>query len=693
MIGSRLAHYEIEGSIGKGAMGEVYRARDTKLERLVALKVLSEAALRDEHLVQRFRREARALASLDHPNIVAVHSVDEADGRHFLTMSLIEGRSLDGHIPPGGMSARKCLEFARAIAEGLAAAHGKGVVHRDLKPSNVMVTPAGRIKLVDFGLAKRGNEEDQDVSACLTAPGVAVGTVPYMSPEQLRGHAIDARSDIFSLGIMLYEMATGRRPFEGASAAEVMAAILNQDPLEPQSDAVNEAPILAHVLTRCLPKDPNERYPSVSQLLRELDSPEDAVVSGEVHRSTLRDAPREPLTGLPLPSRPSLAILPFSNMSGDENDRHLADGLWFDLHAELVKLSGLFLASSGSTATFEGGSVDFKRVGQQLGVRHVLEGGVWRLGDRVRLTVQLHETETGNSVWAERYDRDLDDLFALQDEVNSKILNALDVTLLHGEASVLMANEFRDSRARELYYQAIPLVFSPRKEDLVRARRLLDEAEKAEPETWLVPSHQGWSYYTETARKSGAEAERMLDLAVEYANCAIERGDPGGLGYMLRSTVLIRRGEVEAARGDADVALSRRCGCPWVYALMGNICNFTGEPERGVEFAAMSYRLSPFTPHLFPAVLSTSYYLTGQTDQAIAAGNRALDLDSDSIDARLALAAAFGSSNRSEEGAKTVSEIRRIEPNFDLEEFAASQPYQDAAVKGRLIADLQRAGL
>lgn len=193
--------------------------------------------------------------------------------------------------------------------------------------------------------------------------------------------------------------------------------------------------------------------------------------------------------------------------------------------------------------------------------------------------------------------------------------------------------------------------------------------------------------------RSGSCAEAALDRAHDYAAVAIDRGDPGGLAYMLRATIAIRRGQCEAARGDAEVALNRRSGCPWAYALMGNIHNYTGEPERGIEFAAMSFRLSPFTPHLFPAVLSTSYYLDGQNDQAIAAATRALELDAESVDALLALAAAYGSSGRSEEAWRATTEIRRLEPNFDLEEFAASQPYQDPTVKERLLADLRGAGL
>lgn len=696
MIGERLAHYEILAVLGRGAMGEVYRARDTKLGRDVALKIVPKGAKHPE-LLQRFRREARSLAALDHPNIVAIHSVDEADGHPFLTMGLVEGRSLDGHIPPGGMPRDRWIRTATSIAEGLAAAHGKGVIHRDLKPANIMVTPGGSIKIVDFGVAKY-TEDGILGTGCpdATIRGAAVGTIPYMSPEQVLGEAIDARSDVFSLGIVLYEMASGRRPFRGESRALVAQAILTGD-VDPLTGPITDAfPAAADIVMRCLEKAPEKRYASVSQVLRDIDTLEGNVeLYGSLQDYLLQDAPKDGmmLDDLALPSRPSLVVLPFKNLGDSDDDAHLANGLWFDLHAELVKLSGLMLIGAGSTAAAIGSTTDPRRIGKLLRVRHVLEGGVRRIGDRVRLTVQLIETETGQPVWADRYDSDIDDLFALQDEVNARILAALDVRILHGEGSLISATEFESPRARELFYEALPLVFSPRIDDLMRARRILQQVDELEPGTWMVPGHAGWAHYRETAHCLGPNHQKTLDSASACAELAIARGDPGGLAYMLQATILLWRARFDEARGAADVALHRRPGCPWAYGLLASLLNYVDEPERGVEFAAMSFRLSPLTPHLFPAVMATSYYLMGEHARAITAARCALELDADSLDALVVLAAAHVAGGQPTDAASTADEIRRVCPHFTVDAFARSQPYRNPETRNRIAHHLELAGL
>lgn len=353
-------------------MADVYRAWDTRLERYVALKVLPpEAAAKADHL-GRFRREARALASLEHPNVVTVYSVDEAEGLHFLVMALVRGRSLDRLIPDGGMHPGELLPIVCSIAEGVSAAHAHGIIHRDLKPANVMVTGDGQVKIVDFGLAKITTRPDRSIE--LTDVGAAVGTVPYMSPEQLKGAQTDARSDIFSLGVVMHQMANGRLPFPGESAAEVISAILNDAPQPFRGPCLELLPRFEGVVERCLHKDPEARYSSVGELLREL----------AVLPERPRAAPPEPAllatpraeSRLPLPARPSLAVLPFRNLGIEPEYRHLATALWFELNAELVKLAGLFLLNGTSTATLERRQVDPRKLGKEIGVRHLLEGSV-----------------------------------------------------------------------------------------------------------------------------------------------------------------------------------------------------------------------------------------------------------------------------------------------------------------------------
>jgi serine/threonine protein kinase/tetratricopeptide (TPR) repeat protein len=690
VIGQRLAHYEIVDSLGKGGMGEVYRARDTRLERDVALKLLPADAAKSPELLERFLREAKALAALDHPNIVSVHSVEEADGRHFLTMGLVEGRSLDGHIPVGGMAAAKWLETARAIAEGLAAAHGKSVIHRDLKPANVMITPAGQVRIVDFGLARR--TDGGGGSLDLTRSGTVVGTIPYMSPEQLRGHPADERSDIFSLGVVLYEMATGHRPFAGNTAEEVIASILNEDPPRPAGPFLEASPAAAQLIGRCLAKDRGQRYASVLELLSELDAPGAiASVTATFSPAAALRAMEDPKHDLPLPSRPSLALLPFANLSGDPDQEHLATGLWFDLNAELIKLPGMFLLGSNTTAPYKGRAIDPRQVGRELGVRHLLEGAVQRAGNRIRLTVQLIETESGQPVWAERYDRDVDDLFAMQDEVNGKILEALDVKLLYGESKTFSA--VRRARTRELFYRALPLVFSERLDDLMRAQSLLGEADAEEPGQPVIASHLGWAHYMEALRELTSDPGQAIERAEAYARSSVAMGDEGGMGHVLLASIELYRGHHDAALRVGTVATQRRPSCPWVYAVMGSIYNYTGEPERAIELTSMAFRLSPYVPHLFPAAMAMAYYLARQPVNAVVVAKRALELDATSLDARIALAASLVAAGRTDEASAVGAAIRRIKPDFSLERFARREPYRDPEALKRLVADLECAGL
>jgi serine/threonine protein kinase/Tfp pilus assembly protein PilF len=431
VVGQTLAHYRITAAIGAGGMGEVYRATDTKLGRDVALKVLpAEMAARPDRL-ERFQREAKALAALDHPGIVTVHSVEESAGVHFLTMQLVEGQPLDRLIPASGLPIPTIVDIAVALAEALGAAHDKGLVHRDLKPANIMITTDGRVKILDFGLAKLadsdGDAGDRTRSQGLTRDGAVMGTVPYMSPEQVMGRPVDSRSDLFSLGVVLYEMATGRRPFEGNSAVELGSAILRDLP-RPLREGRPELPEeLDSVLGRCLEKDAEQRVQSAHELHDRFCALQRDIASGEVGGTARSSSPSTPHAVED--SGPSIAVLPLRNLSADPDNEYFSDGLAEEILNALSEVVDLRVAARTSSFSFKGKATDVQEVGRRLHVATVLEGSVRRAGSRVRVTVQLVDARNGFQLWSERYDRQMEDIFDVQDEIAQAIAGRLTVTL------------------------------------------------------------------------------------------------------------------------------------------------------------------------------------------------------------------------------------------------------------------------
>ncbi|MGH8639168.1 MAG: protein kinase domain-containing protein, partial [Burkholderiales bacterium] len=397
--GQRLGCYEVIALLGSGGMGQVYRARAPRLQRDKALKVLQT---NDAEHRRRFEREAHSVAALNHPNIVTIHSVEEAEGVPFLTMELVEGTPLTRVIRPGGLPLPELLPLAMAITEALAAAHDRGIVHRDLKPANIMVGPDGRVKMLDFGLAKPLEPPPGAVTATHeTREGVVVGTLAYSSPEQLMADAIDARSDVFSLGVLLYEMATGKRPFDGPNPAVVLVSLINNPLPEIGGDCAD----LDRIIARATARKPGARYQRASGVLSDLR----ALSSG-----TALKAPA-------LIRQPSIAVLPFSNLTADPDQEYFCDGMAEELISAFSRVKGLSVAARTSAFQFKGRRSDVREIGERLDVETVLEGSVRKAGDRLRITVQLINVADGYQLWSDRYDRTVDDVFAIQDQIARSI--------------------------------------------------------------------------------------------------------------------------------------------------------------------------------------------------------------------------------------------------------------------------------
>ena len=449
--GTRLGSYDIVGLLGRGGMGEVYRAHDARLGRDVAIKVLPKEFAADPDRVRRFEHEARAIAALNHPHICQIHDV----GPGYLVLEYIEGDPLCGPLPPA-----EAVRLALQITDALRVAHQKGILHRDLKPANILVTSDGRAVVLDFGLAKVMTAA-QDVT--LTTEGTVAGTAAYMSPEQAQGKGLDARSDVFSLGAVLYEMLSGTRAFGGDTAAEVLSGVLRDDP----------APCMAllgldPIVRRCLAKQPDQRFASMSDVKAAL---EQAVAGGS---SSVR---------------PSIAVLPFENMSGDKENDYFSDGLAEEIINLLAKVPDLKVIARTSAFAFKGRHEDVRQIAAALGVSTVLEGSVRKAGDRIRVMAQLITAVDGSHLWSERYDRQLADVFAVQDEIAAAITGALRVTL--SPASTPGRRHTPNLQAYERYLKALYDIQRRTPESMARAQKHLERAIELDPQFAVAHAELG----------------------------------------------------------------------------------------------------------------------------------------------------------------------------------------------------------
>jgi non-specific serine/threonine protein kinase len=486
--GQTIARYRLVEPLGEGGMGVVWRAEDTELRRPVALKFLSASTLTSEEMRARFMREARTAASLNHPGICTIYEVGEHDQAPFIAMELIEGTTLDRKLRDSDrLPLSEVQRIATQVAESMVAAHARGIVHRDLKPGNVMFTDEGRVKILDFGLAKpqeATGEGDSDasetISAQMTREGRILGTVSYMSPEQAQNLPVDSRSDVFSFGVLLYQLASGNLPFRGETTASTLAKILETEP-EPLSQTRDGLPPeLERIVRRCLSKRPEDRYNDTRDLVAAL---RDLQTSGEAQAlAPARPARRWPwilaatvlmaIVALvlaqtlfdkeeataPAPAggeMPSIAVLPFHNLSADPDNEYFSAGMTEEIISKLSRIDGLEVASRSSVARYKDGDRDAQKIGADLGVRYLLEGSVRRAGDRVRISAQLVDGSTGRNLWSEDFDGSLDDVFAMQEQTALEIVEKLDLQLSPDEELDVQKRSTESVQAYDAYLRAM----------------------------------------------------------------------------------------------------------------------------------------------------------------------------------------------------------------------------------------------
>jgi serine/threonine protein kinase/tetratricopeptide (TPR) repeat protein len=674
VIGSRLGPYEILAPLGAGGMGEVYKARDSRLGRDVAVKVLPQDFLEDEERKARFEREARTLATLNHPGIAAIYSFEVIPGsspsssRHLLVMELVEGKGLDRMIPEGGLPLPQFLDIATALADALSAAQQKGITHRDLKPANVMVTNDGRVKVLDFGLARAaeadsGSSETDDTLQKLTQAGTIVGTIPYMSPEQIEARPLDHRTDIFSLGVMLYEMATGSRPFRGTSAATLVTAIL-RDAAPPVTDLRPDLPgELGRLIGRCLEKDRERRVQNAKDVRSGLEG-----VRRELDSAGRRSAPdADAIPGFG--GRPAIAVLPFENLSGDPEQAYFADGLAGDLITRLSLWRSFPVIARNSSFVYKGKAVDIKKVSADLGVRYVVEGSVRKAVSRVRISAQLIDATTGELVWAKTHDRELTDVFAVQDEISEAIAASLVGDLQRAEHARAERGTPESLEAWGLYQRALPLICVFTREDCARARALLERAVALDPRFSTALARLAEVGIWEILYEWTDAPERTLEVVLDQARRAVALDPRDAEAHGVLSFALMTAGDGHGALEAAGRAVELNPSMPLTLAYHAYHRHIAGHPpEESIEVVRRAMRLSPHDPveWIFYDVLAGACLNAGRFAEGLAAGRRLISLSPNYYWGYLWSAMNAVSLGQVEEARQLIREGRVVKPTLSL---------------------------
>jgi non-specific serine/threonine protein kinase len=603
MIGKTISHYRILEKLGEGGMGVVYRAEDTKLKRTVALKFLPTELTRDHEAKERFMQEAQAASALDHPNICTIHEIEETeDGQLFIAMAFYEGETLKERIERGLIKTEEAIEIAIQAAQGLGRAHEAGIVHRDIKPANIMVTNRGEAKIVDFGVAKLAGQ------AKLTKTGSTPGTAAYMSPEQARGEEVDQRTDVWSLGVVLYEMLTRRLPFKGEHEAALLYSIVHENPqalsaLRPETPAM-----VSSVISKALQKDRMMRYQTTGELVNDLK--------------------RVALPGMQLPrAEKSIVVLPFENLSPDPDQEYFSDGLTEEVISDLSNVNVLRVISRKSAMTFKGTRKKTPEIARELDVQYVLEGSVRKAGNSLRITAQLIDAANDAHLWAEKYSGTLDDVFDVQEKVSRSIVAALKLKLTPEESQKIAERPIDNVAAYQCYLKANAEIWRFNESSLDRARTHLEKGLDILGDNALLHSAMAFVYWQyvnigagqeEYIAKAEKHAQRALALDPESPQAHFIIGMINGWVYgnvrenirQLKMALAVNPNYIDAlillaglstmsfGKLAAAIPLVQRVKQidpldPWNYWLQGRLFFFDGQYELAVEQFRQHYQLDP----------------------------------------------------------------------------------------------------
>jgi serine/threonine protein kinase/Tfp pilus assembly protein PilF len=709
--GDRLGPYEIVAPLGAGGMGEVYLGRDTRLGRDIAIKVLPE------HFAtplarQRFLREARACSALNHPNICAIYDVGEADGRSFLVMEHLEGETLRHYIGSQPLNPEQALEFAIQLARALEAAHARGIIHRDIKPANVMITPQRQVKILDFGLAKIGSAasaplgEQQETAAMdeLTVAGTTMGTYAYMSPEQARGSEVDARTDLWSLGVVIYEMATGAQPFTGPTPAVVLERLFTQRPDPLRQRNPQAPPELEPIVFKALEKNVSRRYQSASELRADLERIGGGTASTAVRLPSRRTSlvALAAVAALALstvfwnrraggkspPTTQSIAVLPFLNLSSDKDQEYFSDGLAEELLHGLSRIPNLRVTGRTSSFQFRGNTEDSRAIGQKLHVAMLLEGSVRRQGSRVRITAQLIKTADGFQVWSEVYDRELNDILSAQEEIARAVTSALNVTLSGG--AQVQSGASKNPEAYNSYLQAQYFSHARSKEGLEKAAAYYEQATRQDPGYALA-----WAMLGSVRANQAAKAEIPLDEGYRVARQAVARAlglDPNlAMAQAVMGWIQLSYDwDWPAADASLRRALALDPGNDVVIENNASLDKTLGRFEEAVELLRRAIAIDPLSAdNYYNLALVLNH--AGRPEEAVTAAKKALEISPNYAAAHVAIAVAYLAQSRPREALDEVQSEKNATwrlIGFPLVYHALGQKKEADAALADLIAQL-----
>jgi serine/threonine protein kinase/Flp pilus assembly protein TadD len=568
MIGKTISHYKIIEKLGEGGMGVVYLAEDTKLKRKVAIKFLPRNISSNKEDRKRFEIEAQAAAALNHPNIAHIYAIEEADDEIFIVMEYINGIELKEKISSGPIQFDEAINIAIQIAEGLDVAHKKGIVHRDIKSSNIMITEESKAKIMDFGLAKIISEPE------LTKIGSTVGTAAYMSPEQTKGEEVHHRTDIWSFGVVMYEMLTGELPFKGDYEQATIYSILNEDPRSIGELRHDTSSLLTQIIQKTLQKNPVDRYQTTKDIIEKLNAVNKPGSSNDDKNVTQ-----------------TIAVLPFANMSNDKEQEYFCDGMAEDIINDLTHLEGLHVVARTSSFAFKNKNLDIREIGMKLSAHSIVEGSVRKAGNHLRITAQLINVSDGYHLWSERYDRDFEDVFAIQDEIAKNIVQALEIKLSKREKRVLGKIKTQDVQAYDYYLHGRNFFYKGQRKSIEFALEMFSNAISKDPDYALayagIADCSSWFFmYVDGDNK-------YLEKSLSASQKAIELDSESAEAHSARGLAISLSNRFEDAEEEFETSISLNPNLFVTYYFFARICFVQGKLEKAAQLFEQACIVNP----------------------------------------------------------------------------------------------------